>query len=232
MPHCPLMILDDDPATLEILTYRIHAKLPHVELEAISSPIAALQRLPEHEYGAVVTDYRMPELDGLAFLAEAIAIQPGTPVILMSQYINADLTAMALKAGAFDFLSKPIDTDDLSCVVTMALEVHRLHRTLKAQQLLMARLRDQMAKLERSLQIMVEGSRTLVSHNGGTARSPDDEVCISLDQSLQKLRQRSWLAEEKFKVNSERLEGALVDAQFRAFRRSTESTQSLSSSSL
>lgn len=79
--------------------------------------------------GVVVSDIRMPGMDGIELLAAVKSIDPGIPLILVTGHGDVPLAVKALKEGAFDFLSKPFAIDHLTASVARALE----HRTLQIE---------------------------------------------------------------------------------------------------
>jgi DNA-binding NtrC family response regulator len=84
----------------------------------------------------VLTDLRMPGRDGLSLLRDIIAAYPGIPVILLSAYGSVESAVEAMKDGAYDFLTKPINLDHLELVVHRALKHKHLERqnaTLRTQ---------------------------------------------------------------------------------------------------
>ena len=96
----------------------------------------ALSKLGGREFDLVVADIRMPGMDGLELLERIRAEDLDTTVILITGYASVDSAVRAFRHGAFDYLPKPFDPDELSAVVRSALEKHRLkreNRLLRAQ---------------------------------------------------------------------------------------------------
>ncbi|HYU32922.1 MAG TPA: sigma-54 dependent transcriptional regulator [Thermoanaerobaculia bacterium] len=86
----------------------------------------ALQRLHEGHWDVVLLDMKMPGMDGLDVLRRIHALEPGILVIIITAYGSVESAVSALKEGAFDYINKPIDPDELSHVVQRALEQRRL----------------------------------------------------------------------------------------------------------
>ena len=74
----------------------------------------------------VLTDLRMPEVDGLALLAEARRRGLTVPVIMMTAYATVDTAVEAMRRGAFDYLTKPFDLDELDMLISRAFELDGL----------------------------------------------------------------------------------------------------------
>ena len=105
----------------------------------------ALTRIASTDYDAIVSDIKMPGMDGLALLAEIRAVRPKTPTLLITGHGEHDLALQALRGGAYDFIQKPIDRDYFVAALTRAIQVRQLSRKLEAQQ---AALERHAAELE------------------------------------------------------------------------------------
>ena len=130
-----ILIVDDDKATREGLALalgRDHAVLTAADAET------ALRALTGNAVDLVLTDLRMPGRDGLSLLRDIIASHPGLPVILLSAYGSVESAVEAMRDGAVDFLTKPVNLDHLELVVRRALRQKNLERQN-------ARLRAQLA---------------------------------------------------------------------------------------
>ena len=99
----------------------------------------ALRKLGEAAPDVLVTDRRMPGMDGLSLMREALRRNPRLPVILVTAFADVPSAVTALKEGAFDYLAKPFDNDELRATVRRALERTRL---LRENELLRAELRS------------------------------------------------------------------------------------------
>src|SRR5207253_2917380 len=96
---------------------------------------AALERIAVQDYDAIVTDIKMPGMDGLALLAEIRTRRPDTPTLMITAYGENDLIVGALRGGACDFIHKPIDRDYLITALRRAMETREATRRVKEQQL-------------------------------------------------------------------------------------------------
>jgi DNA-binding NtrC family response regulator len=88
----------------------------------------ALQRLEEERWDAVLLDIKMPGMDGLELQRRIREIDPELPVIMITAFASVESAVQALKEGAFDYVTKPIDPDELSHLVQRAVERRRLQR--------------------------------------------------------------------------------------------------------
>jgi len=88
----------------------------------------AVQAIEQAPFDLVLMDIRMTTMDGLEALGEIRQISPLVPVIIMTAYASIQTAVGALKAGAFDYLTKPLDIEEMRLVVAKGLEHYRLHR--------------------------------------------------------------------------------------------------------
>jgi DNA-binding NtrC family response regulator len=107
-PHRPrILVIDDEPDVLESVATLIQHGVD-ADVETVTSAKAALGLMGKRSFDLVVTDFRMPGMDGCEFLAEASKIAPGTPRIMMSAYSDAALEARAWALGLCLFFAKPL----------------------------------------------------------------------------------------------------------------------------
>lgn len=124
-----ILIVDDDE-NVAILFKKILGKEGY-EIDSASSGEEALSSLEAQWFDLVVSDLRMPGLDGLEFLRRAKLLNPTMPCIVLTGYATVDSAVAAMKEGAYDYLTKPINNDEMKLVVKKALEVHRLVREVE-----------------------------------------------------------------------------------------------------
>jgi two-component system response regulator HydG len=96
--------------------------------EAVSSSREALQRVNGEGIDLVVTDLRMPHVDGLQILEASLRFAPERPVIIMTAYSAIDTAIAAIRLGAYHYLTKPFKLDELALFVERALSDARLRR--------------------------------------------------------------------------------------------------------
>jgi DNA-binding NtrC family response regulator len=123
------ILVVDDKETMLSLFQRI---LSDHQVRTASDGAKALALIDEDEpFDLIISDIRMPGLDGLSLLKEVKQIHPETEVILMTAYAEVGDAVEAMKAGASDYLVKPFDPDEAIIVVNRALEIRRLGRQAK-----------------------------------------------------------------------------------------------------
>jgi two-component system response regulator AtoC len=121
-----VLVVDDDASMRHLLTVILQDH--GYDARAVASGEDALKELAAREFDLVLTDVRMPRMDGLALLREVQRLQPDVTVIVMSAYGSHDTAIEAVKAGAYDFVSKPFRPDEVVLVLRKAEERERLAR--------------------------------------------------------------------------------------------------------
>jgi len=126
-----VLIVDDDPAVLFALEETIRER--RHDVVAVSSAAAALDALDGID--VVISDYAMPDMDGLQLLERLAAIDSTLPVIMVTAHGTERLAVRALKQGAYDYLTKPFDNDELFYSIERAAETRRLRLDSRASSL-------------------------------------------------------------------------------------------------
>jgi len=130
-----VLIVDDDPALLQALPEALRLRMNGVTVDTADSATAALDRIAARDYDAIVTDIKMPGMDGFALLAEIRARRPDTPTLMITGHGEHALAIGALRGGAYDFIQKPIDREYFVASLRKAIEMGELGRRAKEQQL-------------------------------------------------------------------------------------------------
>lgn len=120
----PVIFIDDDEDVLRAATQML--KLASFSPSVFGSAEAALARIDGNFDGPVVSDIRMPGLNGLQLFERVKAIDPEIPVVLITGHADVELAVAAIKDGAHDFISKPYANDRLLVTLHRASEKRRL----------------------------------------------------------------------------------------------------------
>src|SRR5579872_4695615 len=119
-----VLIVDDEPNLRKILS----AQLTRDGYEVMTAEDGeqGLAALKEHHIDLVITDLKMPKVDGMTLLRKALEDDPELPVVLITAHGTIDTAVEALKSGAFDFVTKPFDKDEVRQIVAKALRTREL----------------------------------------------------------------------------------------------------------
>jgi DNA-binding NtrC family response regulator len=129
-----VLVVDDEPRQLGILKTILSRE--GYEVETCSTAEEALLLLRASPPQVLLTDMKMPGMDGIALLEEALREAPACSAVVMTAHGSVDSAVEAMKKGAFDYLTKPLDRDRLLLVLERAMETVRLrgeNRRLKDQ---------------------------------------------------------------------------------------------------
>jgi DNA-binding NtrC family response regulator len=119
-----VLLADDEEASREVLAY--HLGDLGLAVDAADDGRTAIVRFEPARHRLVVTDLKMPHADGMAVLRHVLERAPGTPVIVVTAFASISAAVDAMRAGAYDFIGKPFDREQLGVVVRRALEHVRL----------------------------------------------------------------------------------------------------------
>ncbi len=127
MRRCGTVLVVDDEANMRRVLAALLKRGGHEVLDAGDGE-AALDVLAQHRVDAIVTDLKMPHMNGLELLDAARRSYPRVPVILLTAHGTVGSAVEALKHGAFDYLTKPFDPDEVQQIVEKAVRTHTLQQ--------------------------------------------------------------------------------------------------------
>lgn len=130
MSQQTVLVIDDERDIRELLTITLGRM--DLRVDAVGTVAEAQRALEEHAYDLCFTDMRLPDGSGHEILEHIAANHPEMPVAMITAYGNVDAAVNALKAGAFDFVSKPVDIQMLRQLVRTALRLAEEKRSGKA----------------------------------------------------------------------------------------------------
>jgi DNA-binding NtrC family response regulator len=128
-----VLLVDDNAVELERCREAL-STIPRCSVVTEGKSAAALKLLGSGSFDLVVTDLRMPMVDGLDILRVANSVDPDLPVVILTGYPSVDTAVSALREGAADYLSKPVNLEELVMVASRLLEMRRIrgeHRLLE-----------------------------------------------------------------------------------------------------
>lgn len=128
-----ILLVDDDPTLLHALSVMIEVRVVGAIVETANSAACALPMIDAIDYDAIISDIKMPGMNGLELMERVLKIRPTTPTLLLTGHGNHDLAVEALNAGAYAFIQKPIDRDCFLAWLKRAIQLRQLSRTLEQQ---------------------------------------------------------------------------------------------------
>ena len=118
-----ILVVDDDRAHRTMLRTLLGGW--GYEIEEADDGARAIEKVHEKSYDLVLMDVRMVEVSGLEALPDIKRFNPAIPVIIMTAYSSVETAVEALKKGAYDYLGKPLDFDELRLAIERAIDHSR-----------------------------------------------------------------------------------------------------------
>lgn len=129
-PNVDKILMVDDEPNMRALFKKILAKEGY-QIETASSGEEAVKLLDKEPVDLVISDLKMDEMDGLQLLRKVKERMPDIPVILLTAFGTIESAVMAMKEGAFDYLTKPVNNDEVKLVVKKALDTYHLRKEVE-----------------------------------------------------------------------------------------------------
>lgn len=124
MDKYKILIVDDEPDNLALLYRTLRGKY---NIAKSTSPLTALEMMKEEHFNCILSDHKMPEMDGVEFLKRSYEISPNTMRLLVTAYTDAGILIDAINyAKIYRYIKKPYNPDELSLIVENALEYWQL----------------------------------------------------------------------------------------------------------
>ena len=219
MPN--ILIVDDKDSMRNMLTETLTEEGYRVDMADDGKK--ALDLVRNKSYDLVLTDLRMPNVDGLSLLSEIKEVDDDTSVIVMTAYGTVEDAVAAMKQGAYDFITKPFDTEHLCVLVNRALENRRLvaENTLLRQELMdghgfanIIGSSDKMRELSALIKKVSDSDASVLLHGeSGTGK----ELFAKAIHSLSVRKDRPFVAINCAAIPNELLENELFGSEKGAF---------------
>lgn len=125
-----VLVVDDEASARRALTWLFADS--GLEVTAAGSGEEALAMLGAERYDLLLTDVRMPGIDGIELMRRALVLDPDLMVVLMTAFVDVRVAVRAMREGAFWYVTKPVDLDALMDVVRRAFELRALREEASA----------------------------------------------------------------------------------------------------
>ena len=124
MERMRILTVDDEHLILRIIKDILSDE--GYEVETAPDCQSAIKTLKKKDFDAVLTDIRMPDKDGVQVLKEIRSFNPNIPVIFMTGFASLESAMEAVKNGAFDYITKPLDYNKLKSIIKHAVDKYQL----------------------------------------------------------------------------------------------------------
>lgn len=132
-PKGMILVVDDDPAVRSVVSRKMQSD--DYECVVATDGRDALEKANEQEFDVVLLDIKMPGPSGMEVLPQMVEQHPDVCVVMITAIIDTQTAVEAMKLGAYDYVTKPFNLDDLSLRVEKALERKRLLKASRERQL-------------------------------------------------------------------------------------------------
>ena len=129
MKKTEVLVVDDERDTCELLEMALARQ--GMQVTTCTTAADALEKIASRDFDVVLTDLSMPETSGLEVCERVIALRPDVPVVLITGHATLETAMGAIRAGAYDFVTKPIESKTLGVVVSRAVQHRRLREQIK-----------------------------------------------------------------------------------------------------
>jgi DNA-binding NtrC family response regulator len=126
-----ILVVDDEPNMLRLLKTIISDKTGY-EVETTNNPLEVEKLLQQRPYDLVVTDLKMPLVDGIDLIEIIRKIDAGIPIIIITAYGTMETAEEAIQKGAYDFITKPFRKESILITIKRGLEWKRMQSELAA----------------------------------------------------------------------------------------------------
>lgn len=168
-PKAHIFVVDDDDCIREAAYEML--KAARYQCTCFADGDSCLRELEIHKCELLITDVKMPGKNGIEVLEEALHMAPWLPIIVMTSYADVPMSVKALKAGAYDFIEKPINCTELLGVTRLALkqtwfDTCSLGKSLTKTERIVLRLLMQGMSNRRIAYVLQRSERTIEVHRG------------------------------------------------------------------
>ena len=211
MATASLLVVDDEESVA--VTMGAILEMDGYRVSLATSGAEALQKLREDEFDLVLTDLRLDDADGLSIVNEVGRVNPDSVSIILTGYASMESAIKALREGAYDYLIKPCDVDELRAVVARGIERRQLATQLKARLADLEQANNTIHRLNADLQRRVnEATAELQQRMGELGRANEEiaELYRNSQASVEKLQELDRLKSRFLSMASHELKTPLT----------------------
>jgi len=115
-----ILVIDDERSMREFLSIMLEREGYSVVTKDNGND--ALDFIRNDDYDLIITDIKMPKMSGIDILRESITLYPNTPVIMITAFASTEVAVEAMKLGAYDYITKPFNVDEIKIIIKNAIE--------------------------------------------------------------------------------------------------------------
>ncbi|MBI5750448.1 MAG: sigma-54-dependent Fis family transcriptional regulator [Nitrospinae bacterium] len=115
-----ILVIDDERSMREFLSIMLEKEGYSVVTKDNGND--ALEFISKNKYDLIITDIKMPKMSGIDILRESMALHPNTPVIMITAFASTEVAVEAMKLGAYDYITKPFNVDEIKIIIKNAIE--------------------------------------------------------------------------------------------------------------
>src|SRR3989339_1549106 len=218
-----ILVIDDEQGIREMLSYALSQQ--GYEIIAAMNGKEGIKKVTEKKFDVVISDIKMPGMDGVTVLGEIKKINPEIEVIMATGYGTMETVIESLRKGAFDYVNKPFNIDEVVIVIEKALEKSQFKETIVLYELSKAVFST--IKLEELLKVIIDSTMKVLIADDASLMLFDDNgklfiaVSYGLSEEIQKQtrltvgeRVAGWVAKKEQPIllidglkNDERFKG-------------------------
>ena len=125
-----ILIVDDELDMLALLAMIISEKTEH-KVTTTNNPLEVVQFVKENEYDLVISDLKMPGMDGIELIAEIRKIDQYIPILVITAYSSIESAENAINKGAYDYITKPFRKEQILIAIDRAMEWKNMRKELR-----------------------------------------------------------------------------------------------------
>jgi len=186
-----LLVVDDEESVA--VTMGAILEMDGYQVAVCTSGADAIEKLHENEFDLVLTDLRLDDADGLSIVGEVCRVQPDTVSIILTGYASLESAIKALREGAYDYLIKPCDVDELRAVVARGIERRQLGVQLKLRLAELEEANSTIHRMNRELQERIDAATAELQQRMLDLAHANDEIAGLYRQAQDSVEQLQQL---------------------------------------